>query len=628
MAQEREKISKIKIIKTQGDAPVFSFTGDAAGALVTERFDIAGNVFTGFYDGAHRLIFVLDNTRDDKIPNTLLVMESPDGRKWDDILVNDYGVDLETIRPRKNNRYEKLDIDYDGLGIYGQLVADNMSGVDLSGALSALSDYRAATGIRLAMARLDAARREIAVASATIDKTDTGLSELRKKMRDTKNKISQMRANVGKKPNKVVAAKILKLESDLEAMNERSNRARLRLRRAKKRLADANSDADTAQLVLKRLGDKTQIKTKEEKMENETKPLFDKDPNIIDEKIAFKPIEFNTPSFVPPAMETPVASAEIIETPVSQDAALPDGMVLPKPAPVADPIQVAPVMNTATPTSMQVPIVNPETNVAQSSAPIAAPAPAVASMQKPMSPVTGMTSITPTTNNENSGNKPTKIYYIMLIILIALAIFTLWMYQKNMDSSVTPNLVATTPDNNAPETAPAAVADESAFIITQPTITPAAESVPVVAPAPMPESAPVSEAIQEPVAAIEEVTSTELVVHPVSDVSIETAPMVQPVQPVTLPAPAPEFDTPAPTITSPDNVQPQIIVDESVTEVVAPVEDVAMTEQPSVSSSLCTSGDAPDVNGCCAGEESRWIESYNAYGCCSIMDGECYPPLK
>ena len=75
--------------------------------LTLVDYDIAGNSFRAYYDADRKLVFVIDFLIDDIKPNVLLVINPVGDRKWDDILENDYGVDLETVRPKKNNKYQK-----------------------------------------------------------------------------------------------------------------------------------------------------------------------------------------------------------------------------------------------------------------------------------------------------------------------------------------------------------------------------------------------------------------------------------------------------------------------------------------------------------------------------------------
>ena len=98
--------------------------------LSVTDYDIAGNVFHAWRDDDARLIFILDETVNEYKPYTLLVMDSYDDRKWDDVLANDFNVNLEDIRPKKENKYQKLDIEYGGLEFYANLIDAYEAGRD------------------------------------------------------------------------------------------------------------------------------------------------------------------------------------------------------------------------------------------------------------------------------------------------------------------------------------------------------------------------------------------------------------------------------------------------------------------------------------------------------------------
>ena len=74
--------------------------------ITSRQYQIGENRLVAYFDNTGRLVFVLDETTSDTKPNALLVIDSDDGRKWDDILVNDWNVDLETVRPKKDNKYQ------------------------------------------------------------------------------------------------------------------------------------------------------------------------------------------------------------------------------------------------------------------------------------------------------------------------------------------------------------------------------------------------------------------------------------------------------------------------------------------------------------------------------------------
>ena len=80
------------------------------GLLKMRSFNIVGNDIDAFYDSEKNLVFVLDKTVNSDKPNVLLVMNPVADKKWDEILSGQYKIDLETIRPKVDNKYQKLDI--------------------------------------------------------------------------------------------------------------------------------------------------------------------------------------------------------------------------------------------------------------------------------------------------------------------------------------------------------------------------------------------------------------------------------------------------------------------------------------------------------------------------------------
>lgn len=309
--------------------------------LKSTEYEIGGNSVRAFYDANGKLVFVLDLTTNDIKPNVLLVMTSHGNRKWDDVLANDYGMNLELIRPKKDNKYQKLDVEYDGLAVYDDLIRAYENGDNLDEYLNDLADFRVAAARNSATERMDVARAIADNARDTIDKTSDSIVELQAKIKAARAKIANLRRGIGREPTKESAAKILKAEAALDALNDKLARAQKRLENANKRLLSAQEDMAAAQSVLDLLprgrGDKKhQSKTgiapvapvaavrnndavardnvvadvddasdlntdADAEMDADydmdvdntgIKPLFDKDPNILDDKIAFKPIDF------------------------------------------------------------------------------------------------------------------------------------------------------------------------------------------------------------------------------------------------------------------------------------------------------------------------------------------------
>jgi len=199
------------------------------GTLVMNAFDIDGNDVRAFYDSANNLVFVLDNTINAKKPNVLLVI-NPDGdKKWDEILSTEYGVDLENVRPKVDNKYQKLDIEYSGLSVYEALINAYKAGDDLEEHLNQLAILRDSAARHSAMMRLNVANETISKTNTTIVKTKETIVRLQVRIKTLRSKLSSTKKEIGKVSTKQSAAKILKLESQIEAANEKLKRAKKRL---------------------------------------------------------------------------------------------------------------------------------------------------------------------------------------------------------------------------------------------------------------------------------------------------------------------------------------------------------------------------------------------------------------
>ncbi len=686
------------------------------------EYNIAGNLLRAYYDADGKLVFVLDSTIDTRKPNVLLVINPVGDRKWDDILANDYGVDLETVRPKKDNKYQKLDIEYSGLAEYDALINAYKSGDDISGALNALAAFREESVRRAATERLAVAESNAEKARETILRTKESIDEMQDKLRQLRSKLSQQKKQVGREPTKKSASKILRTDAQIDAINEKLRRAKKRLDNAQRRLIVADEDAEIARDILSQkstnfgkevamprpsavvpstagykktvaveakdedvmlesagktdeynetveftqnieINNEKKAETMADETKNEeVKPLFDKDPEILDEEIAFKPIEFGVSS--PVESENPVPEKPEIYESVIEDKPLsftpPDASES-----SSAPINVKPVtdMNeesqqtsvqesTSTPVldtikSVDVPSYNsPDrldselsgTNNAGQSAADAISEPVkkaeTASMARPVPPAATLSNaaarpVSPITGNAAPTNpaprKPTLVYYIMLILLIGLSVFTLWLYQKNT-SEKTPDLTTTVPTAEVAVDESKDSSMDSPFI---PELEPVAEDVvdvqttiaePVIEePVVEPEPVAVEEPVPLPAIEPEPVVPTK----PVSDISIESVtvsvPVVEP-EPVVIPTEE-EVLASKPSYNVSQNEKMFVAAPEYDTETIYEETTVEAENLP-----MCPDGTAPDVNGCCAGEIYTNLGEAG-FNCCPETGGDCFPPL-
>ena len=474
-------------------------------------FDIAGNVFRAWRDSDNNLIFVVDETIDEYKPNVLLVLNSNDDRKWDDILVDDYGMDLEDVRPKKDNKYQKLDIEYDGLNIYDALIRAYDDGENIDNLLADLIDFRDAAVRRSATARLNSALELIEQSKETIRRAEKSLTALRERRQKLRNRLTRQKENIGREPTKQSAAKILRTESQLESNTEKLSRAEARMENANRRIENATEDANAARDLLGRrrpannkkdsnkkhvsvapvkikkhreTGNlpvpdyEIQSQPQDEKMSDseEVKPLFDKDPEILDEEIAFKPVEFDDikpknvaqearyseprdnindsdESEIARPLDFSQNDSEYEETAEYVESNEPEPVLetittVDKPSP-SDTDTTGRVENTQYSNSS---LSRPLSPASTSSAPVAT--------ARPLSPISGSESVRPV--GEHS--RPTLAYYLLLILLIALSVFTLWLYQKKnggtMPSLNAPSEVVSEPLVQEPVNTPEPVTED------------------------------------------------------------------------------------------------------------------------------------------------------------------------
>ena len=379
------------------------FDETALGSLVARSYNISNNDIDAFYDVNGNLIFVLDKTINQNKPNVLLVINPVGDKKWDEILSGQYGVDLEVVRPKQDNKYQKLDIEYSGLGVYKNLIDGFVSGGALNEHLAQLDILRDSAMRHSAMTRLNVANEIITKTNVTIVKTRESIIRLKERLKNLRSRLSEQKKSIGRVPTKQSAAKILKLESMIDSTDEKLKRTEKRLESAQRRLEIANVDAELATNLLNQPNreikieksqvfetpkvvkefqvaenvedddvveevenvEQTKVKNEplvvapkyeiqkiepvlepilesedeeetggekeilEEPKENfdiggeemneekdvsensEVKPLLDKDPEIMNEDIAFKPISFDAPELVVPTDDVPIKENDV-----------------------------------------------------------------------------------------------------------------------------------------------------------------------------------------------------------------------------------------------------------------------------------------------------------------------------
>lgn len=483
------------------------------GTLIMRSYTIDGNDVDAFYDANDKLIFVLDKTINENKPNILLVINPNADKKWDEILSSEYGVDLETIRPKQDNKYQKLDIEYSGLDIYENLINTYVSGGDVDEDLNQLNILRNSAVRHSAMMRLNTANEVITRTKVTIVKTKESIVRLQERLKTLRSKLSDAKKEIGRVSTKKSAAKILRMESQIESTNEKLKRAKKRLESAQKRLEVAMVDANLASQLLNQpeqpvnkpavtnrplvvqpkyeeetvdaesdydiddedvSNDKTSEDDEEFENNSDIKPLLDKDPEIIDEDIAFKPISFDTQNLtVPEPVQEPEFDEPVIEDAPEQTVDIPENNFSANEEIQSEmePEPVKPVLDSMMPMLDDIDSIEHEKfesntntdttdnldNVPNENTEFSAPdmtehfdteieepetsVKPIEDMVRPLPPVVKPAETRPVSpissaakpyKASSDGSKPAFVYYVLLFVLILASVFALWLYQKNM----------------------------------------------------------------------------------------------------------------------------------------------------------------------------------------------------
>ena len=517
------------------------------GTLVMRPFDIAGNDIHAFYDAQNNLVFVLDNTINTQKTNVLLVINPNGDKKWDEILSSQYGVDLETIRPKVDNKYQKLDIEYSGLPVYEALINAYNNGGDMDEHLNQLSILRDSAVRHSAMVRLNAANETISKTNITIVKTKETIAKLEVRLKTLRSQLTATRKEIGKVATKQSASKILKLESQIDATNEKLKRAKKRLESAQRRLESATVDAELAGDLLNQPSQEIKQTNKpiatvpdypvqtisgdeendDELEDNDIKPLFNEDPQILNDDIAFKPISFDTPVFDTVVTEPESPKIEETEThpvlesikPIEITESVPefnpsDIYTDEKTVPETPEIQsFEPISNI--PEFVPEPIMPENTEIVEhvEEKPVLETIQPIAENVIEPAPVVNNVSEIQTIESNVERTKPGFLYYVLLVVLILLSVFTLWLYQKSLSTN---------------DAGPVLTANTNETVVEQPKV-----SEPVVVPTTEPEDvetvfldevveeSPVEPVVEEVVPETKESENTEITEPEIYEESVE-----------------------------------------------------------------------------------------------------------
>ncbi|MDR0449009.1 MAG: hypothetical protein LBG89_00920 [Rickettsiales bacterium] len=436
--------------------------------LFKKDFSAGGISFSAWLDTHDHAAFVLDMTRDDILPDAMVVIDqdasNPD-RKWDDILRKDFDTDPEIVRPRQDNKYQKLDILYMGLSVYQAAVDHMMTHGDASGEIIRdIGSFRLNAAAASAAKRIADNRVILKKVSKTMESTKKTAAKIRAEIAQLTERLAAQKTAAGFQPSRAAASKILKTQSMIEALQEKDERNDTRAKRTAKKIAAARREIQEFADRLERLrglgaetapladaDDYDEYDYDGDESESPAiAPLLDDDPNIVDKSKAFQKVDYKEremqAEFKPmqwaadvDEVETPTPKTEsrIDEVPAS---GVSSGRLSATPP--------ASMPSFAPPVSSGQPV--PENPMSSPASGFAAQ-PGTSSAYVPRQPMPaarpdaapGAQAAAVARSGDTGGRKPSEPgggYYMLLLVLIVVSIATLYVYQDKLNTRILPHL--------------------------------------------------------------------------------------------------------------------------------------------------------------------------------------------
>ncbi|MBN2676367.1 MAG: hypothetical protein JXR30_03910 [Alphaproteobacteria bacterium] len=193
--------------------------------------------FTAYFDQSEKnLLFVLDRSNDSISPNTRLILSrEDDSRSWDDILSQDYKVDLEKIRPKEGHLYQPLDIEYENLFLYKSFLENSEN--DL--AAKRLKLNREKQALDHTIKRLDEETDTLHKSQQTVMSSRKSVEDYTNRLNRLKQRKKAMEKKKKENPKSISPEKEARLENSLDRNNEAVKSRVKRLHHAEKRVEKA-----------------------------------------------------------------------------------------------------------------------------------------------------------------------------------------------------------------------------------------------------------------------------------------------------------------------------------------------------------------------------------------------------
>ncbi len=264
--------------------------------------------FTGYYWKNDSLLFVIDKSLDEISPDFRLIInpdtENPD-KKWDSILSGDYRLNLETIRPKQNNKYQKLDIEYFGLALYEKFISvlssDSKNSKYLNDLYQKLLSLKIRNSVENTQKRIEEYESDVSKSNETIKKTQKTIEKLNDTITFFSERLANQKIASKKDSSAEMAEKISKTEDNVSRNKSKLSKSNVRLKKAIKRFETATKDLEDTKNRLKLLSKLSKNIKEGDLMDdvnqnNGVEPIIEQEPSITNSETAGNPVSLDEKS--------------------------------------------------------------------------------------------------------------------------------------------------------------------------------------------------------------------------------------------------------------------------------------------------------------------------------------------
>lgn len=210
--------------------------------------------FSVYYDNNGNPAFAIERTLDDIAPNHKIIVDAEKGEqnlqnpevKWEEILEKRYSIDINEIWPKIENKFQKIDPEYEGLNLYAELIRNP----DSNEIKEAFEINREKQSLDNALEREQEELLELNRASNTIETSNKTLKRTQKSFSNLKARLKGYKEDEKNDPESVDQEKKQRTIDSFNKYKEKLKRTKRRIRRAERREVKAREELALTRAII------------------------------------------------------------------------------------------------------------------------------------------------------------------------------------------------------------------------------------------------------------------------------------------------------------------------------------------------------------------------------------------